>query len=76
MLSDEGVWRVRRVGLPGSHRSRLARNVAYLPDLSSCAAMNEAYREVLPRDFPARATVRTGLVAPDGLVEIMLTAAK
>jgi len=38
--------------------------------------MNEAYREVFSKDCPARATVEAGLVAPDGLVEIMLTAVK
>lgn len=50
--------------------------VVYLPDLKNFAAMNEAYRAVLAKDFPARATVGTGLVSPDGLVEIMFTAAK
>jgi enamine deaminase RidA (YjgF/YER057c/UK114 family) len=38
--------------------------------------MNGAYRAFFQRDFPARATVQTGLVAPDGLVEIMSTAVK
>jgi enamine deaminase RidA (YjgF/YER057c/UK114 family) len=38
--------------------------------------MNQQYRAFFERDFPARATVGTGLVAPDGLVEIMLTAVK
>jgi enamine deaminase RidA (YjgF/YER057c/UK114 family) len=50
--------------------------VVYLTDLRNYAAMNEAYREVFTRDFPARATVGAGLVAPDGLVEIMFTAVK
>jgi len=40
------------------------------------SGMNEAYREVFSKDFPARATVGVGIVAPDGLVEIMLTAVK
>jgi enamine deaminase RidA (YjgF/YER057c/UK114 family) len=38
--------------------------------------MNDEYRKVFVKDFPARATVQTGLVAPDGLVEIMVTAVK
>jgi enamine deaminase RidA (YjgF/YER057c/UK114 family) len=38
--------------------------------------MNAAYREVLTKDFPARATVGVGLVNADGLVEIMMTAVK
>jgi reactive intermediate/imine deaminase len=50
--------------------------VVYLPDLHNFGGMNEAYREIFSGDFPARATIGTGLVAPDGLVEIMLTAAK
>ena len=39
-------------------------------------AMNDEYRKFIGKDFPARATVQTGLVAPDGLVEIMVTAVK
>jgi 2-iminobutanoate/2-iminopropanoate deaminase len=50
--------------------------VVYLPKLTDYAAMNEAYRELFRAAFPARATVGAGLVAPDGLVEIMLTAVK
>ena len=38
--------------------------------------MNTAYRDVLGGSLPARATVEAGLVAPDGLVEIMMTAVK
>jgi 2-iminobutanoate/2-iminopropanoate deaminase len=48
----------------------------YITDIRNFALMNEAYREVLTGDFPARATVETGLVSPDGLVEIMFTAVK
>ena len=50
--------------------------IVYLPDASGFAAMNEAYRTTLPQPYPARTTVEAGLVAPDGLVEIMMTAAK
>jgi reactive intermediate/imine deaminase len=50
--------------------------VVYLPNLKDLAAMNAAYREVLLKSFPARATVGAGLVSPDGLVEIMMTAVK
>jgi 2-iminobutanoate/2-iminopropanoate deaminase len=48
--------------------------VVYLTDLASYGAMNDAYRTFFAPSFPARATVRSGLVAPDGLVEIMVTA--
>jgi reactive intermediate/imine deaminase len=50
--------------------------VVYLTDARDFPALNEAYREVFTRDFPTRATVLTGLVAPDGLVEIMFVASK
>jgi reactive intermediate/imine deaminase len=50
--------------------------VVYLPSVKDFAAMNTAYREVFPKGFPARSTVEAGLVSPDGLVEIMMTAVK
>ncbi len=50
--------------------------IVYITDLPNFGVMNEAYRETFTGDFPARATVETGLVAPDGLVEIMFTAVK
>jgi enamine deaminase RidA (YjgF/YER057c/UK114 family) len=49
-------------------------SVVYLTDMKNFAAMNDAYRPFFERDFPARATVQTGLVAAEGLVEIMVTA--
>jgi 2-iminobutanoate/2-iminopropanoate deaminase len=50
--------------------------VVYITNVQSFDAMNAGYRTVFTKDFPARATVGTGLVAPDGLVEIMFTAVK
>ncbi|MFH1574676.1 MAG: RidA family protein [Acidobacteriota bacterium] len=50
--------------------------VVYITDVGKFADMNAAYREVFRSDFPARATVETGLVSPTGLVEIMMTAVK
>jgi enamine deaminase RidA (YjgF/YER057c/UK114 family) len=50
--------------------------VVYITDVKNFSAMNAGYRTIFTKDFPARATVRTGLVAPDGLVEIMFTAVK
>jgi enamine deaminase RidA (YjgF/YER057c/UK114 family) len=38
--------------------------------------MNAAYRDVITKDFPARATVGTGLMGADAAVEIMFTAVK
>jgi 2-iminobutanoate/2-iminopropanoate deaminase len=50
--------------------------IVYLTDVKNFGGMNEAYRETFKKDFPARATVQTGLVVPDGLIEIMFTAVK
>ncbi|MCC7177781.1 MAG: RidA family protein [Acidobacteria bacterium] len=66
----------RTLAAAGFDWSHVVDGVVYLPDLSHYGAMNEAYRAVFPKDFPARAAVRAGLVAPGGLVEIMLTAVK
>jgi 2-iminobutanoate/2-iminopropanoate deaminase len=50
--------------------------VVYLTDMTKFPDMNAAYREIFTKDFPARATVGTGLMGADGLVEIMFTAVK
>ncbi len=50
--------------------------MVYLTDLANFNAMNTGYRSVIAKDFPARATVKTGLVGADGLVEIMFVASK
>lgn len=51
-------------------------SMVYLTDLASFGAMNTEYRAFFGKDFPARTTVQSGLVAPDGLIEIMVTAVK
>jgi 2-iminobutanoate/2-iminopropanoate deaminase len=50
--------------------------VVYLPDMTKFPDMNAAYRDVITKDFPARATVGTGLMGADAAVEIMFTAVK
>ena len=50
--------------------------LVYLTDAQNFSAMNGVYRPQFTQDFPTRATVVTGLVNADGLVEIMLTAVK
>src|SRR5688572_32193724 len=45
--------------------------IVYITDLKHYDPMNAAYRAAIAKDFPARATVKTGLVGADGLVEIM-----
>ena len=50
--------------------------IAYITDIGKFQAMNEGYRSIFTKDFPTRATVGTGLVGADGLVEIMFVASK
>ena len=50
--------------------------IVYITDVGKFAAMNEGYRTIFTKDFPTRATVGTGLVNADGLVEIMFVASK
>jgi enamine deaminase RidA (YjgF/YER057c/UK114 family) len=54
----------------------LVDGIVYITDIANFDAMNTGYRSVIARDFPARATVKAGLVGADGLVEIMFVAAK
>ena len=46
------------------------------PPRTSLSALKQGYRTIFTKDFPARATVGTGLVNADGLVEIMFVASK
>jgi reactive intermediate/imine deaminase len=66
----------RTLAAAGYARSDVVDGLVYLTDIASFAAMNDAYRAFFAKDFPARATVRADLVGPDGLVEIMVTAAR
>jgi enamine deaminase RidA (YjgF/YER057c/UK114 family) len=50
--------------------------VVYITDVKHFDPMNRGYRTIFTKDFPARATVRTGLVNETGLVEIMFVATK
>lgn len=51
-------------------------SLVYLTDLSQFPQMNTEYRTFFGKDFPARATVGSGLVSPGAVVEIMVTAVK
>jgi enamine deaminase RidA (YjgF/YER057c/UK114 family) len=66
----------RTLKAAGYEWNHLVEAVVYLPDLTKFADMNAAYREVISKDFPARATVGAGLMGADGQVEIMFTAVK
>jgi reactive intermediate/imine deaminase len=48
----------------------------YVTDLTKREAIEAEYRAFFDRGGPATTTVKTGLVAPDALVEIMMTAVK
>jgi reactive intermediate/imine deaminase len=66
----------RTLKAAGFDWSNVVDGIVYLPDMSKFPDMNAAYREVFTKDFPARATVGTGLMGADAAVEIMFTAVK
>jgi enamine deaminase RidA (YjgF/YER057c/UK114 family) len=66
----------RTLKAAGFEWSHVVDGVVYLTDMSKFQDMNAAYREVFTKDFPARATVGTGLMGADANVEIMFTAVK
>jgi 2-iminobutanoate/2-iminopropanoate deaminase len=66
----------RTLKAAGFDWSHVVDGVVYITSVQNFGAMNTGYRTIFTKDFPARATVQTGLVAPDGLVEIMFTAVK
>jgi len=66
----------RTIKAAGFDWNHVVEGVVYLPDLTKFNDMNASYREMLSKDFPARATVGAGLMGADGQVEIMFTAAK
>jgi reactive intermediate/imine deaminase len=73
----ETLARIRRaLEAAGCGPSDVVDSLVYLPDLGAYSVMNDAYRAFFRDGFPARATVASGLFAPDGLVEIMMTAVK
>lgn len=73
----EALARVGRTLKAGGYDwSNLIDGIVYIRDLKHFSAINEAYTEVLGKDFPARATVEVPMMNTDALVEIMFTAAK
>jgi 2-iminobutanoate/2-iminopropanoate deaminase len=73
----ETLGRIRKaLEAAGCSPADVVDGVVYLTDLKNDSAMNEVYRAFFERGFPARATIQTGLVSPEGLVEIMVTAVK
>ncbi len=75
--TKESLTRIERtMKAAGFDFNDLVDGVVYITDLNNFTAMNNAYRPALVKDFPSRATVKTGLVGADGLVEIMFVASK
>ncbi len=75
--TKEAMTRIERtLKAAGFGFGDLADAVVYITDVSFFQGMNNAYRPAIAKDFPARATVKTGLVGSEGLVEIMFVAAK
>jgi 2-iminobutanoate/2-iminopropanoate deaminase len=66
----------RTIKAAGFDWNHMVEGMVYLPDLTTFNDMNASYREVISKDFPARATVGAGLMGADGAVEIMFTAVK
>ena len=56
--------------------SDIVEGMVYLPHIDRFTDMNDAYRGVFSKDFPARTTIQAGLMNADGAVEIMFTAVK
>lgn len=75
--TTEAMARIERtLKAAGFEWADLVDAVVYITDIANFQGMNNAYRPAIGKDFPARATVRTGLVGADGLVEIMFVASK
>jgi enamine deaminase RidA (YjgF/YER057c/UK114 family) len=75
--TKEALTRIERtLKAAGFELTDIVDGVVFITDINNFAGMNNAYRPTLVKDFPARATVRTGLVGADGLVEIMFVASK
>ena len=75
--TKEAMARIERtLKAAGFAWTDLVDGVVYITDIANFQGMNNGYRPVLVKDFPARATVRTGLVGAEGLVEIMFVASK
>ena len=66
----------RTLKAAGYEWAQVVDGIVYITDVKHFDAMNRGYRTIFAKDFPARATVRTGLVNETGLVEIMFVATK
>jgi len=75
--TTEALSRIERtLKAAGFDWANVADSTVYLSNMADYQAMNGAYRDKLMKDFPARATVGTGLMGADAAVEIMMVASK
>ena len=75
--TKETLERLQRAAqAAGFDWAQMKEGVVYITDMKNRAAVEKAWREAFPKGLPAGVQVETGLVAPDGLVEIMLSGAK
>ena len=75
--TTEALARIQRtLKAAGFDASNVVDSTVYLGDMTNYQSMNGAYRDALMKDFPARATVGTGLMGADAAVEIMMVASK
>src|SRR6185503_12795183 len=58
----------------GSSPDEVDESIVYVTDPKNLPAVDREYRSFFGSHNPSRTTIRCGLVAPDGLVEILLTA--
>ncbi len=66
----------RTLGAAGFDWSDVVESTVYLTDATQAPVMNDAYRQVLTKGYPARATIEAGLMSPGAVVEIAMTAVK
>lgn len=66
----------RTLAAAGALPADVVEAVVYVTDLKFLPDVDREYQAFFGSHAPARTTLRSGLVAPDGLVEIMLTAVK
>ena len=64
----------RTLAAAGASPADVVEAVVYVTDLKFLPDVDREYRAFFGSHAPARTTLRSGLMAPDGLVEIMLTA--
>ncbi len=75
--SRETLTRIQRtLTSQGMTFANVVDTTVYLPDLAAFATMNGVYREFFPSAPPARATVGTGLVSRNALIELVMTAVR